>query len=570
MRRKLIVALLVIQFVLISVPRISIIPDGNAAAVPNLSESQNLSFENACDYSQYLDNTENDVSTERAVARVAEFDAIEWERIDCSSSSGILPSNEAEQQATIQPSSEPILSTNGTEVISPITIEGDYIPLTNAKSSVLSTSDTCNNGGDSYEGVYCDDTSFYPWDMVIDHPAPELSPAKDAHWFIKQSYSVLAFQFDNPNWDAVGFYLDINRDQDIYSRYLTIYLNGAQTHQYVIGSGGFHGIVDFSMLLPGLYKAEIAINYCGWKDHQWKMTYIQPFVQVEMTSPRPIYDFWEYFPHGSYPALEWKVQAGSNTYIHLDTVVMSGPWYYIELYINGQLLYYLSPGSHEISLGDYTTDSAITVKLRIEASSNTYYGTKINYMAVSHRVVTLEIDYMVDQNQNPVVPIADISSMASYVRSYYILHGYARPEYLVDDQIPWDETTTWSQEFIQTYNSYCNHKYNNAYEWVFVANRGAGNYSDAWGFHVPHDWPNWGYGIAIFTYYCNTLDRLKTVFMHEFGHHAGILDTWPDGSERYCGDIFCCMATADFSVSPNPWYCIFHWSLRDYPYTPQD
>ncbi|MGV9103633.1 MAG: hypothetical protein ACOC3C_05925 [Candidatus Thorarchaeota archaeon] len=487
-RAKILALLLMFQIVVLLIPTEQI-----GIYIPTITEERphemmnQESFTHADEHSALQDSSNAmKISAERAGKRVEDFNQIQWNSIDCRRPSGHtlweIGSSHNEFHSPVGWSSQD----NQTDPEEPITVVGEYVPMTIAEDSILAAYEHDDNHGQEHDGVFCDDTGFYPYTITNSYAAPEMSPAKDAHWFIKKSYSVLAFELVNPSWADIHLYLDVERDQDIYSRYLSFYLDGSLTHQYVIGSGGFHGAVVFSYASPGHHKVEIAINYCGWKDHQWKITYIQPFNPVLFANPVPIYDFWEYFPHGSYPTLEWKVQAGFDTYIHFDTDVMSGSSYDIKLYINDQYRATIDAGgAHALILGAYADDEPMNVKMKIMSASNTYYGTKIDYMTVSHRVVTLEIDYMVDQNQNSLVPIDDIFSMASYVRSYYIMHGYARCDYLVDDEIPWDEGTTWPSEFQQTFETYCDHKTGD-YEWVFVANRGTGDYSNAWGFWDPN------------------------------------------------------------------------------------
>jgi hypothetical protein len=570
MKREFIVFLLVFQITLLLVPMEAIAMSTGAISSPSQATIESTQISESVDSGSSQADTSKAISDSsvRAARRVEEFDQIMWERINCRRPLLDAPWMPFENRYG-SPSAEVALPTNHTEADRPISITGDYIPMDNAESSILWNAeeiqmDTLIEGDD----VDCDDTGFYPYTITNSYATPEMSPAKDAHWFIKKSYSVLAFEFINPSLSEVHLYIDVERDQDIYSRYLTFYLDGSLTHQYVIGSGGFHGAVVFYNVFEGPHKVEVAVNYCGWKEHQWKVTYIWPFVPVLYASPMPIYQFCEYFPHGSYPTLEWQVQAGLDTHIHIDTDVMAGSTFSIKLYINDQLRAILSAGGeYDLVMGTYADDELLNMKLKILSSSNTYYGTKIDYLSVSHRVVMLEIDYMVDQNQDPLVSIPDINSMASYVRSYYIMHGYARCDYVVDDSIPWDEETTLFEEHRDTYYAYCNHQFDATYEWVFILNSAG---KGVRGYHYQHDSGSWGWGIGLCTYYLTTLDKLKTTLLHEFGHHAGIIVLDSNNKEVYCGNVYCCMASGHYKDSPNPWYCILHWSVRDYPFTPQD
>jgi len=346
MKREFLVFLLVFQITLLLVPMESIAMSTAAISSPIQATVKSSQTPESVVSGSWQADTSKAMSDSsvRAARRVEEFNQVMWEGIDCRRSLMDAPWMQFENQHD-SPSAEVVSPTNQTDVERPISITGDYIPMDNAESSVLlNTEENQTDTRTESDGVDCDDTGFYPYAITNSYAAPEMSPARDAHWFIKKSYSVLAFEFINPSLSEVHLYIDVERDQDIYSRYLTFYLDGSLTHQYVIGSGGFHGAVVFYNVFEGPHKVEVAVNYCGWKEHQWKVTYIWPFVPVLYANPMPIYQFCEYFPHGSYPTLQWQVQAGLDTHIHIDTDVMSGSTFSIKLYINDQLRAILSAG----------------------------------------------------------------------------------------------------------------------------------------------------------------------------------------------------------------------------------
>ncbi|MGV9169936.1 MAG: hypothetical protein ACOC38_08380 [Promethearchaeia archaeon] len=279
-RAKILALLLMFQIVVLLIPTEQI-----GIYIPTITEERphemmnQESFTHADEHSALQDSSNAmKISAERAGKRVEDFNQIQWNSIDCRRPSGHtlweIGSSHNEFHSPVGWSSQD----NQTDPEEPITVVGEYVPMTIAEDSILAAYEHDDNHGQEHDGVFCDDTGFYPYTITNSYAAPEMSPAKDAHWFIKKSYSVLAFELVNPSWADIHLYLDVERDQDIYSRYLSFYLDGSLTHQYVIGSGGFHGAVVFSYASPGHHKVEIAINYCGWKDHQWK-NHLYPTLQ---------------------------------------------------------------------------------------------------------------------------------------------------------------------------------------------------------------------------------------------------------------------------------------------------
>ncbi|MDF1537371.1 MAG: hypothetical protein P1Q69_00490, partial [Candidatus Thorarchaeota archaeon] len=155
---------------------------------------------------------------------------------------------------------------------------------------------------------------------------------------------------------------------------------------------------------------------------------------------------------------------------------------------------------------------------------------------------------------------------------YYILHGYARCDYYLDDTIPFDNAITIA-EFETLHETYYNHEGSSLYEWLLIANKEDISYPYWYiGFHYV-DTSGYDWGIVLYDYSLaynanqqtgtDFLNWAKCGFLHEFGHHAGILDT-DSGGEKYCSNYACCMASeSDDNAIDAPWYCSFHWSLRN-------
>ncbi|MHA1883229.1 MAG: hypothetical protein ACTSUO_09320 [Candidatus Thorarchaeota archaeon] len=425
-------------------------------------------------------------------------------------------------------------------------------------------------------------------------PALPMTPAKSGHWFPQKSYSVLAFEWDHPDylWH-VSLQMDIERDQDSSNRYLTVYFDGSIVYHAIIGVYGFQGGILISYIPAGSHKVEVQINYGGC-EYGWKMNYIWPW--IALTGPDvPIPDFWEYFPGGNSndinPTLDFQVKAGRATYIDVYIENMDSSSRNIEIWRGSSLssLYLWKTISadtaYRLYMSYYSSPRDYYIRLKLLENPAAHYGARISYNCVNYRQVRCEVDYMSDLSGNPVMSTNDMNTMLEYVKSYYILHGYARPDYYLNNQIPFDESySPIIQSQIRTlHNRYYNHKGNSDYEWVLIANAfnlidGNGWYS-AGGLYYPdgdYEWgiimfshglmrwsnspPN-GYGYGSFT------EAAKTAFLHEFGHFVGILTFDWQGKEVYCLNPKCCMSEANSeSVIAEPWYCAAHWYLRDDAY----
>ncbi len=423
-------------------------------------------------------------------------------------------------------------------------------------------------------------------------PALPMSPAKSGHWFRKMSYSVLAFEWDYPSYLIHAYVcLDIERDQDIYSRFLTVYYDSNLIYQVVIGSQGFHSSIPIMWIPAGPHKIEVQINYCGWKENQWKMTYIWPWITIPNWPDEPIPDFWEYFPGGHTsdinPLLDYEVKAGKSTYLDIFVENEGGSstrtieiWYKTS----GSSSWYLwtsiySGTPYRLYKGYITTDFYIRLKLLENPAS--YYGKKLTYNCVNYREVRLEVDYMTDSSGNPWMSISDMNDMLEYVKTYYLLHGYQRPDYYIDDAIPPEESYSplTVLEWEDLHFDYYSHQGSSIYQWLLIGNR---FYSSPYTAGAYYEEDGYEWGCAIFHYalvltsndppfglgYGDYIDVARCAFLHEFGHFAGIIEYYWDWLEwkwleLYCTNTECCMSRpSDGSMIPSPWYCAHHWSLR--------
>lgn len=440
-------------------------------------------------------------------------------------------------------------------------------------------------------------TETYMYSETREYRALPISPAKEGHWFRKKSYSALAFQWDYPAYILSSYIrMDIERNLDQYSRYLTVYFDGSIIYHAVIGSAGFHGSVPVQYVDAGTHKVEVEIHYGGWKERQWKMTYIWPWTYVPNWPDEPIPDFWEYFPGGHSddinPTLDYQVKVGDSTYFDLYVDDVGGSSRQIEIYrktsLSSNWNYWKTVSSgtaYKMYMSYYTPGSNYYIRLKLLESPAGYYEQKVVYNCINYRVTYLEVDYLSDSSGNPVMDLNDISEMMDYVQTYYILHGYARPDYWIDDKIPFDPShstiypNTWRNLHMKYHDHY-------TFEWVMIAQAYYLTDSNGWhsiggAYYVDeqgYDWgiaifdsglyrlstnPPWGYG------YGSYIQCAKTVLLHEFGHYAGILETDFWGYEVYCSNPACCMSVAsDESIIPEPWYCAYHWSLRDSKFDP--
>jgi hypothetical protein len=184
-------------------------------------------------------------------------------------------------------------------------------------------------------------------------------------------------------------------------------------------------------------------------------------------------------------------------------------------------------------------------------------------LAVHHKGWAVEVDAMSGLDYTTLGSAIDVA------QAYYKTHGYHRMEYAVDDTSIQFSTTTTDAEFQTFCISYFDHRGQSDWTWVLLLNQLTGDPVAAY-------YP--GYGIAIpqktiddkTTFYGGTrLQWMATSFMHEFGHSINILELegiWPFWlHERYCSNADCVMsgAGADNTRYHEPWYCFYHWCLRN-------
>ncbi|MDF1538518.1 MAG: hypothetical protein P1Q69_06415, partial [Candidatus Thorarchaeota archaeon] len=353
----------------------------------------------------------------RAISKVLEAMDMEWETPIYEPSWPVAHEGREAPGRIIQPIDES-MSLNNTDS----QILYDAFAKENAQrqknSPAVRPNDVSALEGSMLEAIY------YPIATTKDYPQPPQTPAKEGHWFQKLSYSVLAFQFTYPSgFNTLDLWMDIERDQDSYSRYLTVYFDGSLAYRTTISSSGFHSSIAIWWVSAGTHKIEVEINYCGWKDHQWKMTYIQPFISRWPGASEPIQDFWEYFPDDRNPSLEYQVLGGRSTYVNLLVEHLgSSPSRQVQVYYKSSatsswvLRSTIWTGSaSKIYLGYWSSICTIYVKLSILDSSVDYYGYKISYNSANYRAVNIEIDYMEDTTPNQGNPIMDTDDIEDMV-----------------------------------------------------------------------------------------------------------------------------------------------------------
>lgn len=439
------------------------------------------------------------------------------------------------------------------------------------------------SGSDYTTSAATPSTIYYPMSPTHLYPQPVMSPAKSGHWFPQTSYSILAFKFTYPNYiTTLDIWINIVRDQDEYPRYFTVYFDGQVVYRTTISSG-FSGYVSVWWVAAGEHRIELEIYNCGWKEHQWKLLYIQPFVSRWPYPPEPIQDFWEYFPHGAYPILDYEVLGGPVSQLYLCVQNEVGSATLIEIYTKLSPLdawtyrtTVLTGASYSIGFGDYNLAQSVYVRLKLMDSATPYYGKKLTYNAFNYRACMLEIDYMWESppaQNTPIMALSDIAATADYVKWYYRLHGYGRYDYYIDEGVPYDSPTSFD-DLVTYWIQYSDHKGDSNYLWVLIADRSL-EIPNALGLYFQLSTGD--SGIAIFDGLITSAAGestgqifrrwTKVTLLHECGHRAGIIVTDAQGTELYCVNRSCCMSDASNSNAIDaPWYCVYHWSLRKSPF----
>jgi hypothetical protein len=191
------------------------------------------------------------------------------------------------------------------------------------------------------------------------------------------------------------------------------------------------------------------------------------------------------------------------------------------------------------------------LKLEIRSGSYIEYGWRVTICALHYESVFVEVDWMAAEGS--CLGHKPPDSVLEYVEAYYKIHGYDRVEMQFNEEIGHAINVNASEfqlHYVPTYFD----KFG-VMHWRYVL---FGHFGDLWN----------GYCIGeesfIADAICSSEALRRGVLMHEFGHSVGIIERDELGREFYCWNQFCCMSV--FGVATmTPWYCGFHWSLRQYP-----
>jgi len=412
-----------------------------------------------------------------------------------------------------------------------------------------------------------------------DAEATPLTPAKEGHWFPQMSYSRLYFDFMPEGWYAsYKIHLEIEQDQDSFSRYLRVKVDGTTIYTIVIGWQGFHG----DIVTPAIYgywhhSIDLEIHYGGYREKGWKLEYFW----VYNLDGAPMDVTGEFTHKASYCNLYYQVEMGANTILHLKTVTAWDPYLRsCYVYVDGVLkLQGYAPGEYEVDLGDYQHASIHEVRIKIWWSHLVQWGKKITIMQVHHDGGWGEVDYF--QGHAP------LESDLAYLESYYILHGYKHVDFFLSSVISGSDYNNYknldmtygssSAGWVYLRNKYFSHSASYPkYVWILFAH------------YIHIDGQLWegvvgvhygGSGILIHDQLMNDYSLppnaptiaawRRTVTMHEFGHHINIIDYKLGGGEEYCSNPYCCMHEAfnvqGYNVNEAPWYCAHHWGQNYWP-----
>ncbi len=408
-----------------------------------------------------------------------------------------------------------------------------------------------------YLGVDTDpDTAFeaYP-----------LTPAMDGHWFPRESYSRLYFQVNQPYIDT-SFYLriKIEADQDTYDRTLTVTVEGVVHYTGVItNENGFDARVP--VWGYGTRKVELKINWGAHVEKGWKLVHFYP----ERANGEPLEIVGEYFPVANIARLTYLARLGTDSRINLKLEADQDTYSRTtRVYVDGQLKHSdTGDDAWEWSLGNYPEDSVHEVVVELQFGGYAQWGKRLSINRVHHFKGGVEVDYM--SGHAPSQEDLDV------LEAYYILLGYDRAEFHLDDEIPylyefdlstdgiWPSSTYWTYS-----NAYRDHIGDSKWEWLVCANYLISNgiRESYWGGH-------WG-GYGIFIHDQLMIDNglypisacRRTIILHEYGHHINIIDWKPNGEEQYCANFQCAMASAQFfNILYYPFYCAHHWSEHRWP-----
>ena len=408
--------------------------------------------------------------------------------------------------------------------------------------------------------------SVWPWQDNT-HPRKDFSalttaPNMNGHYWLKKSYSTLAFdiEIDEPITDSVYLWIWLVRNADTYTRYLTIEFDNNQIDRFTIGSAGFKGAIYIpsNKIASGVdrHLVELTINYGGWKDQGWRLEYCwvgvgsgsQGYQQTPvLDNSYPYYPetFTELVPRSGLTdtSVEYKVICGTSTKLNIETTNVNDPtsrvvYVYIDNVYKGAIQ---SPGAYEVSLGNYAAGTQPCIlKLVFKNMPDIDNAKRINQLAV-HRVgFSLEIDVMEG------VPQSTIYNQILAMNAWLILHGYHRVSIYFSGELLEDSSTTTS-DHIWYWTWFFEHKIYSFWEYVIVVQTLS---PLAGGWH--YESLLFDYGIAISNLYSGS-----TTIWHEYGHHIGILEL--DGlNEVYCTNAKCVMSTNGYAK----YYCWYHWHCR--------
>jgi hypothetical protein len=442
----------------------------------------------------------------------------------------------------------------------------------------------------------------WPWQAGSDNQrkefaAPMLCPVMEGHWFPKKSWANLAFDVDfqrdyGSGSDHLWIWLWIHPDQDTYSRRMYVYWDNTQVASVIIRPfWDFKGAIKIDVsqhsdkMHEGHHRLEVAVTYGGYVAHGWKMMYVWPGLgptdnsgtqlppQNEVTGQPPPYpgegpeglsEFCQFSSkaYSAYPWMEFEVYAGPGTIVNIVTENWNDPYYrLIEVkWDDGRTWWILSPGAYQIDIGDEADDSLHELQLNFLHLLSVDYAKRIPIVAVHHVGWNVEVDAMQGLDHST------LTNAIEDTESYYETRGYHRMEYHLDDtDIPFDSLTTDS-EFYSLHDNHFYHVGQGGWVWTMLLNELTGDDITVGAFFP-------GYGIAIAQKGIadaidwdggNRLQWMTMSFMHEFGHSINIIEfvfIW----EWYCENADCVMAIAGAANTRyhTPWYCFYHWSLRN-------
>ena len=411
-----------------------------------------------------------------------------------------------------------------------------------------------------------------------------LTPAMEGHWFPRMDYSRLYFKVSNPNPDQYWtLKIHIVADQDTIDRFLTVYVDDTMVYQNVITvAAGFDGGIRVNYPLLNTRKVILQINWGANVEKGWKLVYFYP----ERWFGEPLQILGEYFPQqGQKSWLTYRAILGTDSHINLKMESDQDTYpRFLRVYVDGQLKADNGPGGDgawQWELGNYSDGSTHEVKLELEYGGWKEWGKILTINRASYFRAGVEIDYMAELKS---VPNQDD---LNYLTSYYINLGYDRVEFYLDQQV------TYKQQFLLAkvenglvvpdtdywtyYNTYRGHSNDPKWEWVLYGhlflgpNIQEGTEAIHWpsGYYSKlqdgRPWPiNTCYGIFVLD------DRIpspggagwrRSLLMHEFGHHLGIVDWWVYAyvwTEAPCINSYCAMQYT--FLWQCPYYCQHHWS----------